>query len=68
MYYYIVYMQGWGAGAARSGKGGGGNILPYLTNSQEPETHVFCPLKPEPLEKNYRSQSPLGKKSGAGVA
>ena len=29
----------------------GENISSYLTNSREPEPHVFCPLEPEPLEK-----------------
>ena len=51
---------------------GGGNILPNLTNSQEsePEPHVFGPLEPqpEPLKKNTRSRSRLGKKSGPGAA
>ena len=50
----------------------GGNILPNLTNSQEsePEPHVFGPLEPqpEPLKKNTRSRSRLGKKSGPGAA
>jgi len=31
--------------------GGWGDILPNLTNSREPEQHVFVPLEPEPLEK-----------------
>ena len=41
------------------------NILPNLTNSQEPEPVFFGPLEPEPLErKNTRSRSRglLGKK------
>ena len=49
------------------------NILPNLTNSQEPEPEpiFFGPLEPdpEPLEKNTmsrsQSRSRLGKKSGA---
>ena len=44
------------------------NILPNLTNSQEPEPFFFGPLEPEPLQKNSRSRSRLGKKSGAGAA
>ena len=43
------------------------NILPNLTNSQEPEPVFIGPLEPEPLEKNTRSLSRLGKKSGAGA-
>ena len=43
------------------------NILPNLTNSQEPEP-VFGPLEPEPLEKKTRNRSRLGKKWGAGAA
>ena len=45
-------------------------ILANLTNSQEPEPHVLDPLepKPDPLEKNTRSHTRLGKYSGAGVA
>ena len=38
----------------------------HLNNSQEPELHVFGPLEPKPLEKTFKSQSRLGKKSGAG--
>ena len=30
------------------------NILPNLTNSQEPEPVFFGPLEPEPLEKKYQ--------------
>ena len=49
------------------------NILPNLTNSQEPEPEpiFFGPLEPDPelLEKNTmsrsQSRSRLGKKSGA---
>ena len=37
------------------------NILPNLTNSQEPDP-FFGPLEPEPLEKNTRSWSLLKKK------
>ena len=45
------------------------NILPNLTNSQEPEQGVFGALeqKPEPLEKKTKSRSRLGKKSGVGA-
>ena len=46
----------------------------YLTSlrgkeyfAKEPEPGVFGPLEPEPLEKNTRSRSRLGKKSGAGA-
>ena len=39
---------------------GENNILPNLTNIQEPEP-VFCPLEPEPLEKNTKSRSRLKK-------
>ena len=39
-----------------------------LTNSREPEPHVFGPLDPEQREKNTRSWSRLGEKSGAGAA
>ena len=46
------------------------DIFPNLTKSQEPELVFFGPLEPEPepLEKNTRSRSRLGKKSGAGAA
>ena len=56
------------------------NILPNLTNSQEPEPHVLAPWslsrqnkkyqEPEPLGKKINSRSrPLGKKKpGAGAA
>ena len=48
------------------------NILPKLTNSQEPESFFSGPLELEPdsLKKNTRikSLSRLGKKSGAGAA
>ena len=59
---------------------GENNILPNLTNSQEPEPGIFGPLEPEPLENKYqepepvplgkkiRSRSRLKKKSGAGAA
>ena len=42
-------------------------LRPNLTNCQEPELGFFGHLEPEqePLEKNSRSQSRLGKKSGA---
>ena len=43
-------------------EGGGGNILPNLTNSQEPEPHVFGPLVPEPFGKKVRGLSPAEKK------
>ena len=46
---------------------GGKIILSNLTNIQEPEPHVFGRLEPEPLGKNTRSWSRLGKKSGAGA-
>ena len=36
--------------------------------ANEPEPGVFGPLEPEPLEKNTRRRSRLGKKSGAGAA
>ena len=37
------------------------NILPNLTNSQEPEPGVFCSLEPEPepLEKKSQEPTPL---------
>ena len=42
---------------------GGGDILPNLTNSQEPESHVFDPLEPEQepeqLEKEHPEPEPL---------
>ena len=38
------------------------NILPNLTNRQEPELVFFGPLEPEPLGKNYQEPEPLGKK------
>ena len=39
----------------------GKNILPKLTNSQEPEPGVFGSLEPEPLEKKTKGRSRLGK-------
>ena len=45
------------------------NILPNLTNSQEPEPGVFGSLSQSRSRlKKYRSRSRLGKKSGAGAA
>ena len=40
------------------------NILPNLTNSQEPEPGFFGPIEPEPIEKEYQETEPepLGKK------
>ena len=45
------------------------NLLPNLTNSQEPEPGVFGSLEPEPepLGKKIKSRSRLKKKLGAGA-
>ena len=46
----------------------GKNILPNLTNSQEPKPLVFAPWSRSRMKRNTMSRSRLGKKSEAGAA